>query len=57
MHVHIAPYPTRQQPAPIGQPSLDGEIYDDDLPPELFDEDEDREDLVTYIHIAEHVED
>lgn len=57
MHAQVVPFPTHRQPTPLRQSSLDGEYYEDDLPPELFDEDEDREDLVTYIQIAEHVED
>jgi hypothetical protein len=57
MNAHVVPFPTRRAPTPLHHASLDGEFYEDDLPPELFDEDEDRDDLVTYIQIAEHVED
>ncbi|WP_157138904.1 hypothetical protein [Asticcacaulis biprosthecium] len=57
MNAHVAPFPTRRPSPPIHQSTIDGDVYDEDLPPELFDEDEDREDLVTYLHIAEHVED
>ncbi len=57
MNAQVVPFPARCAPAPVRQVSLDGEYFVDELPPELFDEDEDREDLVTYIHIAEHVED
>ena len=39
------------------QVSIDGEYFDDDLPPELFDTDEDKEDLGIYIHMAEAVHD
>lgn len=57
MNAHVVPYPTRKAPAPLHRASLDGEFYEDDLPPELFDEDEDRDDLVTYVQIAGHIED
>ena len=57
MNAQVVPFPTRRAPAPIRQSTMDGEFYEDDLPPELFDEDEDRDDLTVYIQIAEHVED
>jgi len=42
-----------RKPQPIRQVSIDGEYFDDDVPPLLFDEDEDREALVLYARIYE----
>ncbi|MBW8882056.1 MAG: hypothetical protein JF615_11755 [Asticcacaulis sp.] len=53
MNAQVVPFPTHRPPAPTRRPSLDGEYFEDDLPPELFDEDEDRDDLTTYVHIAQ----
>ncbi len=48
--------PRRPMPAPR-QVSIDGEYFDDDLPPELFDNDEDLEELSIYVHMAEQAHD
>ncbi len=51
------PFPT---PAPtpnyVHQIGYDGEFYDDEVPPELFDPDEDLEELAIFVHIAEHID-
>lgn len=51
------PFPT---PAPkpnyIHQIAYNGEFYDDELPPELFDPEEDIEELAMFVHIAEHID-
>ncbi len=53
MHTDFVHVP-RYRPAPLGPATFhDAEVLDDEIPPELFDEDEDREDLTAYIHIAE----
>jgi hypothetical protein len=44
-------------PLPTGNGSLnpariDGDFYDDELPPELFDREEDMEDLNAFMHVA-----
>ena len=62
----IIPFPARRGPRPARartsnlnwpnpgwQVSIDGEFAEDDLPPELFDADEDREELALYAHIAD----
>jgi len=47
-------------PAPkpnyIHQIAYNGEFYDDELPPELFDPEEDLEELAMFVHIAEHID-
>ena len=48
----VIPFPVRK-PQPIRQVSIDGEYFDDDVPPELFDRDEDLEELSIYVHMAE----
>lgn len=55
MASQVIPFPhPASRPAPIGrQISIDGEFYDDDVPPELFDRDEDIEELSFYVHMAE----
>ncbi|MDI7775646.1 hypothetical protein [Asticcacaulis sp. EMRT-3] len=44
--------------APIRQVSIDGEYFEDDLPPVLFDAEEEREDLAyelgVYVQMADH---
>lgn len=45
-----SPVPVRREP----QITIDGEFYEDDLPPELFDVEEDREELALYVQIADH---
>ena len=39
------------------QVRYDGEFYEDELPPELFDPQDDDEELVVFQHIAEHIDD
>ncbi|HEX7800195.1 MAG TPA: hypothetical protein VF402_07580 [Asticcacaulis sp.] len=66
MHPHsqpaqIIPFPARRAQRPARaqnadlnwRVSIDGEFSEDDLPPELFDADEDREALALYAHIAD----
>ncbi len=55
MTSQVIPFPARSyKPAPMSrQVSIDGEYFDDDLPPELFDNDEEIEELSVYIHMAE----
>lgn len=57
MRAQVIPFPAHRAPAPFRQSGFDGNFYDDELPPELFDEDEDREDLNLYVHIAEIAQD
>jgi len=52
MNAHIIPFPA-PKPAPMRQVSIDGEYFEDDLPPELFDPEADEDELVPYIHIAD----
>lgn len=33
-------------------PQADGDFYDDELPPELFDREEDLEDLQAFMHVT-----
>ncbi len=55
-------FPT-PRPAPghrpdyIHQVRYDGDFYEDELPPELFDPHEDDEELAAFYHIAEHIDD
>lgn len=51
MASQVIPFPAHR-PAPIRYVSIDGEYFDDDLPPEL-DGDDDREELSHYAHLAE----
>ncbi len=54
MTSQVIPFPhANARPAPVRQVTIDGEFYDDELPPELFDRDEDIEELSVYIHMAE----
>lgn len=48
--------PVRPRPAPPVRPERDGDFYNDELPPELFDGDEDREELAMYLDIARHID-
>ncbi len=49
----VIPFPVRK-PQPIRQVSIDGEYFDDDVPPILFDEDEDLEEITIYARIYEN---
>ena len=53
MNAYIAPFPPKRPASAFHRPTGEVATYDDDLPPELFDEEEDREDLNQYVHIAE----
>lgn len=54
MTSQIIPFPhTTSRPPANRQLTIDGEFYDDDVPPELFDRDEDIEELSIYVHMAE----
>lgn len=63
MASQIIPFPTssiRSGPAPSAFPrqiSIDGEYFDDDLPPELFDDGEELDELAVYVHMAEAAHD
>ncbi len=46
------PAPARNSNGSIDQTRTDGAFYDDELPPELFDRDEDMEDLQAFMHVA-----
>ncbi len=46
------PAPARNSNGSIKPSPVDPEFYDDELPPELFDRDEDMEDLQAFIHVA-----
>ncbi|MBP2159230.1 MULTISPECIES: hypothetical protein [Asticcacaulis] len=39
------------------QVRYDGEFYEEELPPELFDPQEDDEELAVFHHIADHIDD
>lgn len=53
-----SPYPVPdRKPDYAHQVRYDGDFYDDDLPPELFDPQEENEELAVYQYIAEHIED
>ncbi|MGZ3304498.1 MAG: hypothetical protein ACXU8U_01450 [Asticcacaulis sp.] len=54
MQPTITPFsaPARHSNGSLRQTTFDGEFYDDDLPPELYDEDEDMEDLQAFVHAA-----
>ncbi|MDV6332243.1 hypothetical protein [Asticcacaulis sp. 201] len=51
MNATILPFPT-PKPSPVRQVKLEGEYVEDDLPPELFDPEEDEGELAAYAHIA-----
>ncbi len=44
------PAPARHSNGSINQTLIDGEFYEDELPPELFDREEDMEDLQAFMH-------
>ena len=51
-----APYPVPDRKPDYGhQVRYDGDFYDDDLPPELFDQQEDQDELAAYKAIADHI--
>ncbi|ESQ84835.1 hypothetical protein AEAC466_07190 [Asticcacaulis sp. AC466] len=41
------------KPSTVRQFNVDGESFEEDLPPELFDPEEDLDELATYAHIAD----
>ncbi len=52
------PYPAPgHKPDYTHQVRYDGEFYEEDLPPELFDPQEDDEELAVFHHIADHIDD
>jgi hypothetical protein len=46
------PAPARNSNGSVKPAPADAEFYDDELPPELSDRDEDMEDLQAFIHAA-----
>lgn len=53
--IPYAPPPRSRVPQPI-RPDQDNDFYNDELPPELFDRDEDREELAMYLDMARHAD-
>ena len=51
MNAQIIPF-LAPKPLPVRQVSLDGEYFEDDVPPVLFDADEDDVELARYVSIA-----
>lgn len=51
----LYPVPDRK-PDYAHQVRYDGDFYDDDLPPELFDSQEDQDELAVFKTIAEHID-
>ena len=51
------PAPSRNSNGSLNQNQVDGEFYDDELPPELFDREEDMEDLQAFMHVTAIPED
>ncbi len=51
------PTPARNSNGSLNQTQVDGEFYDDELPPELFDREEDMEDLQAFMHVTAIPED
>lgn len=50
----IIPFPRAKRPTPPQwQVTIDGEYSDDVLPPEMFDDDDDNEELAVYVQIAD----
>ncbi len=47
--------PPRQRPVPV-RTEYDNDFYGDELPPELFDNDEDREDVAMYFDMARGID-
>ncbi len=52
MNAQIIPFPAAK-PIPVRQVSIDGEYFEDDVPPALFDADEDDAELAMYVNIAD----
>jgi len=46
------PAPARNSNGSLNETQVDGAFYDDELPPELFDREEDMEDLQAFMHVA-----
>ena len=46
------PAPPRNSNGSVAPEPAAGEFYDDELPPELFDREEDMEDLQAFLHVA-----
>ena len=46
------PAPARNSNGSLNETQVEGEFYDDELPPELFDQEEDVEDLQTFMRVA-----
>ncbi len=46
------PAPARHSNGSLNPPQIDGDFYDDELPPELFDREEDLEDLQAFMHVT-----
>jgi len=46
------PAPARNSNGSVDETQTDGQFYDDELPPELFDREEDLEDLQAFMHVA-----
>lgn len=44
------PAPARNSNGSVRQPVAEADFYDDELPPELFDREEDLEDLQAFLH-------
>jgi len=49
---HIIPFPGRA-PIVVRRPDLDDDLLDDDVPPVLFDEQEDHEDIAIFERMYE----
>jgi len=50
--IHPFPAPASHSNGSLVPHQVDGEFYDDELPPELFDREEDMEDLQAFMHVA-----
>ncbi len=46
------PAPARNSNGSLNPANVNGEFYDDELPPELFDQEEDLEDLHAFMHVT-----
>lgn len=46
------PAPARNSNGSLNPPRTEGDFYDDELPPELFDREEDLEDLQAFMHVT-----
>lgn len=57
MPAQVVSFPPPSFRPPVRQVSIDGEFADDEMPPELFDRDEDFEELAFYAHLAEQAHD